>query len=50
MIAAAANVTATGILERTGHRVSFVRFLAVGIPVTLVSLVIASFYLLLFQL
>jgi Na+/H+ antiporter NhaD/arsenite permease-like protein len=50
MIAAAANVTATGILERSDHPVSFVRFLAVGVPVTLVSLVIASAYLLLFQL
>jgi Na+/H+ antiporter NhaD/arsenite permease-like protein len=50
MIAAAANVAATGILERTGRSVSFVRFMAVGLPVTLVSLVIASAYLLLFQL
>ena len=50
IIAAAANVTATGILERSDHPVSFVRFLAVGVPVTLVSLVIASGYLLLFQL
>jgi Na+/H+ antiporter NhaD/arsenite permease-like protein len=50
MIAAAANVTATGILERTGNQISFVRFLVVGVPVTLVSLVIASAYLLLFQL
>jgi Na+/H+ antiporter NhaD/arsenite permease-like protein len=50
MIAAAANVAATGILDRTGQPVSFVRFLAVGIPVTLVSLVIATVYLLLFHL
>jgi Na+/H+ antiporter NhaD/arsenite permease-like protein len=50
MIAAAANVAATGILDRTGHRVSFLRFLAIGLPVTLVSLAIASVYLLLFQL
>jgi Na+/H+ antiporter NhaD/arsenite permease-like protein len=50
MIAAAANVTATGILERTGQPVSFMRFLALGLPVTLVSLVIATGYLLLFQL
>ncbi len=50
MIAAAANVAATGILDRTGRRVSFVRFLAVGLPVTLLSLVIASAYLLAFQL
>jgi Na+/H+ antiporter NhaD/arsenite permease-like protein len=50
MIAAAANVAATGILDRTGHRISFLRFLAVGLPVTFVSLAIASVYLLLFQL
>ena len=50
MIAAAANVAATGILDRSGQPVSFVRFLAVGVPVTLVSLVIATGYLLLFQL
>jgi Na+/H+ antiporter NhaD/arsenite permease-like protein len=49
MIAAAANVAATGILDRAGHPISFVRFLAVGVPVTLVSLVIATVYLILFQ-
>ncbi|MGH2956250.1 MAG: ArsB/NhaD family transporter [Solirubrobacterales bacterium] len=50
IIAAAANVAATGVLDRSGHPVSFVRFLLVGVPVTLVSLVIAMVYLLLFQL
>ena len=50
LIAAAANVAATGILDRSGQPVSFLRFLAVGLPVTLVSLVIATAYLLLFQL
>jgi Na+/H+ antiporter NhaD/arsenite permease-like protein len=50
MIAAAANVAATGILERTGHRVSFVQFLVVGLPITLLSLLIATAYLLVFQL
>jgi Na+/H+ antiporter NhaD/arsenite permease-like protein len=50
MIAAAANVAATGILDRNGQPISFLRFLAVGVPVTLVSLVIATGYLLLFQL
>jgi Na+/H+ antiporter NhaD/arsenite permease-like protein len=49
MIAAAANVAATGILERAGQPVSFLRFLVVGVPVAFVSLVIASFYLLFFQ-
>lgn len=50
MIAAAANVAATGVLERAGQPISFLRFLAVGAPVTLVSLAIATGYLLLFQL
>jgi Na+/H+ antiporter NhaD/arsenite permease-like protein len=50
MIAAAANVAATGVLERSGQPISFVRFLAYGAPVTLVSLAIATVYLLLFQL
>jgi Na+/H+ antiporter NhaD/arsenite permease-like protein len=50
IIAAAANVTATGILERSGEPLSFTRFLAIGVPVTLVSLAIATVYLLVFQL
>jgi Na+/H+ antiporter NhaD/arsenite permease-like protein len=50
LIAAAANVAAAGVLERNGRPVSFGRFLAVGLPVTLVSLLVATVYLLAFQL
>jgi Na+/H+ antiporter NhaD/arsenite permease-like protein len=50
IVAAAANVAASGILERNGHPVSFARFLALGAPITLVSLMIATVYLLVFQL
>ncbi|HUH14630.1 MAG TPA: ArsB/NhaD family transporter [Gaiellaceae bacterium] len=50
IIAAAANVAASGVLERSGQPISFVRFLLVGLPVTAVSLVIATVYLILFQL
>jgi Na+/H+ antiporter NhaD/arsenite permease-like protein len=50
LIAAAANVAAAGVLERSGKPISFGRFLAVGLPVTLVSLLIATVYLLAFQL
>jgi Na+/H+ antiporter NhaD/arsenite permease-like protein len=50
LIAAAANVASAGVLERHGEHLSFVRFLWAGIPVTLVSLLIATGYLLLFQL
>ena len=49
-IAAAANVASVGVLERHGTHLSFARFLRAGIPVTLVSLLIATGYLLLFQL
>jgi Na+/H+ antiporter NhaD/arsenite permease-like protein len=50
LIAAAANVAATGLLARQGVRVSFTRFLAVGVPVTLLSLLLAAGYLVVFQL
>jgi Na+/H+ antiporter NhaD/arsenite permease-like protein len=50
LIAAAANVAATGILERTGNHVSFLQFLVVGLPITVLSLLIATAYLLVFQL
>jgi Na+/H+ antiporter NhaD/arsenite permease-like protein len=50
MIAAAANVAATGVLERSGQPISFARFLVVGVPVTVISLLVATLYLLFFQL
>jgi Na+/H+ antiporter NhaD/arsenite permease-like protein len=46
LVAAAANVAATGIAKREGVPISFLRFLAVGLPITLLSLVIASGWLL----
>ncbi len=50
IVAAAANVAATGVLERSGTPISFGRFLAVGAPVTLLSLAVATVYLLAFHL
>jgi Na+/H+ antiporter NhaD/arsenite permease-like protein len=49
IIAAAANVAATGVLDRAGQPIGFVAFLRIGLPVTLVSLLIAAGYLLVFQ-
>jgi Na+/H+ antiporter NhaD/arsenite permease-like protein len=49
-IAAAANVAAMGLMERTGHPISFVSFLKVGVPITLLSLVLGTAYVLLFLL
>jgi Na+/H+ antiporter NhaD/arsenite permease-like protein len=44
LIAAAANVAAVGVLDRSGHRIRFGEFALVGIPITLVSLLLASLY------
>jgi Na+/H+ antiporter NhaD/arsenite permease-like protein len=45
LIAAAANVAAAGMAERAGQRISFVTFLKVGLPVTLLSIAMASAYI-----
>ncbi|HEY8465530.1 MAG TPA: ArsB/NhaD family transporter [Solirubrobacterales bacterium] len=44
IIAAAANVAAAGLAERAGRPIGFMRFLAVGVPATLASLVLATAY------
>ncbi len=44
IIAAAANVAAAGLTERAGRPIGFVPWLKVGIPVTIVSLLIATAY------
>jgi Na+/H+ antiporter NhaD/arsenite permease-like protein len=49
LIAAAATVAAVSQLARAGTRISFVRFLVVGLPITFVSLLLASAYLLAFE-
>jgi Na+/H+ antiporter NhaD/arsenite permease-like protein len=45
LIAAAANVAAAGMAARAGRPVGFVYFLKIGIPVTLVSMIIATAYI-----
>jgi len=45
LIAAAANVAAAGIAEKAGTPIGFVTFLKVGIPATLISLLLASGYI-----
>ena len=46
IIAAAANVAAAGLTERAGRPIGFVAFLKVGIPVTVISIAMASLYVL----
>jgi Na+/H+ antiporter NhaD/arsenite permease-like protein len=47
LIGASANVVVAGMSERAGEKISFLKFMAYGIPVTLVSLIIATIYVLL---
>jgi Na+/H+ antiporter NhaD/arsenite permease-like protein len=44
LIGASANVVVAGMSERAGKKISFLKFMAYGIPVTLVSLFIATAY------
>ncbi|MTD44973.1 hypothetical protein GKE82_11900 [Conexibacter sp. W3-3-2] len=44
IIAAAANVAASGLAARAGRRIGFVEFLKIGVPVTLLSLLVATAY------
>jgi Na+/H+ antiporter NhaD/arsenite permease-like protein len=45
LIAAAANVAAAGMAARAGRPIGFLAFLRVGLPATLVSLVLATAYI-----
>jgi Na+/H+ antiporter NhaD/arsenite permease-like protein len=45
LVAAAANVAAAGMVERSGRRIGFVEFLKVGVPVTLFSMLMVTGYL-----
>jgi Na+/H+ antiporter NhaD/arsenite permease-like protein len=47
LIGASANVVVAGMSERVGQKISFLQFMAYGIPVTLLSLVVATPYVLL---
>jgi Na+/H+ antiporter NhaD/arsenite permease-like protein len=44
LVGASANLTVAGIAERNGVRFSFVRYLAYGVPMTLVSIAICQVY------
>jgi Na+/H+ antiporter NhaD/arsenite permease-like protein len=45
IIAAAANVAAAGLTERAGRPIGFVAFMKIGIPVTILSVAMASAYI-----
>ncbi len=45
LIGASANVVTAGLAEKSGHSISFVGFLKVGLPVMIVSVIISTFWL-----
>jgi Na+/H+ antiporter NhaD/arsenite permease-like protein len=45
LVAAAANVAAAGMAARAGRPIGFVEFLRIGLPVTLISMLIATAYI-----
>jgi Na+/H+ antiporter NhaD/arsenite permease-like protein len=45
LIAAAANVAASGMAERAGRPIGFMTFLRVGLPITIISLLLATAYI-----
>jgi Na+/H+ antiporter NhaD/arsenite permease-like protein len=47
IVAAAANVAASGLAARAGRPIGFVQFMKVGIPATLLSMVVATGYVVL---
>jgi len=47
LVAAAANVAAAGMAERAGAPIGFLTFLKVGVPATLLSMLLATAYLIL---
>ncbi|MCK5762602.1 MAG: hypothetical protein KAH05_00640 [Clostridiales bacterium] len=48
LVGASANVMVTGMLEKHGHKLSFINYMKVGFPVMLVSVAISSIYLIVF--
>jgi Na+/H+ antiporter NhaD/arsenite permease-like protein len=45
LVAAAANVAAAGMASRAGRPIGFIAFLRIGVPVTLVSMLLATGYI-----
>ena len=48
LVGASANIVTASIAERAGHRITFASFLRYGAPMTVLSLILSSFYLLVF--
>lgn len=50
LIGASANVVVAGIAEKQGYKISFLRYMKIGFPLMIVSIIISSVYLVIFYL
>lgn len=50
LIGASANVVVAGIAEKSGYKISFMRYMKTGFPLMLVSIVLSTVYLVIFYL
>lgn len=50
LIGASANVVTAGIMEKEGYKITFKDFTKIGFPLMLISIVVSTIYLLIFQL
>ncbi|MCX7904142.1 MAG: ArsB/NhaD family transporter [Caloramator sp.] len=50
LIGASANVVTVGIMEKEGYKITFKDFTKIGFPLMVISIIISTIYLLLFQL
>ena len=50
LIRASANVIVAGMVEKTEYKLTFTNFLKIGFPVMIVSMIISTIYLIVFQL
>ena len=48
LVGASANVIASGMLSKHGHKLSFIEYTKVGFPIMIVSIVLAAAYLIIF--
>ncbi|SHK43751.1 ArsB/NhaD family transporter [Paramaledivibacter caminithermalis] len=48
LVGASANVIVGGMLEKQGHKLSFMNYMKVGFPLTIISIIISTIYLMVF--
>ena len=50
LVGASANVIVSGMLEKHGHRLSFIEYMKIGFPIMILSITVSSIYLIVFYL